>query len=331
MPANTPSYPSEKSLTFLMKEYLEHLSTRHYTPSTLEGREKELRRFVNWAKERAVLEPPHLNREVLELYQRYLFHYRRAGNKPLAAHSQYKLLSALHHWFRWMVKKRLLLYDPSDGLELPRLPQRLPRDTLTLEEVERILSQPDTATALGLRDRAILETLYSTGIRRSELAHLALYDVRASDGTIFIRQGKGQKDRLLPLAERVWLWMERYLRHARPEFLLNPEESAFFITSEGKPFNPDALTHLTRRYIKLAEVNKTGSCHLFRHTMATLMLEGGADLRCVQEMLGHSSLSATQIYTKISIQRLKAAHTLAHPGSLIQEPSEEEPTEEEGN
>src|SRR5208282_988337 len=169
-----------------------------------------------------------------------------------------------------------------------------------------------------LRDRAILETFYSTGIRRRELVHLKLYDVDRERGTLTIRQGKGKKDRMIPIGERALAWVGKYLREARPQLAVEPDDATLFLTQYGEPFNPDALSNLTRDLIAQANLGKSGSCHTFRHTMATLMLEGGANLRYIQQMLGHAELSSTEIYTHVAIRKLQKIHAATHPGATLE-------------
>ena len=169
---------------------------------------------------------------------------------------------------------------------------------------------------MGLRDRTMLEAFYSTGIRRMEMANLKLFDLDAERGTIMVRQGKGKKDRMVPIGERALAWAAKYLADARPKLVQEPDDGTLFLTNLGEPFSPNRLTQLVREYVERAELGKTGACHLFRHTMATLMLENGADVRYIQEMLGHAELSTTQIYTQVSIRRLKEIHTATHPARL---------------
>ena len=169
--------------------------------------------------------------------------------------------------------------------------KRLPRTIFSAQEAERVLLVPDIQTPVGLRDRAMLETFYSTGIRRRELMQLKLYDVDRERATLTIRQGKGKKDRMIPIGERALAWVEKYLREARPQLAIEPDDATLFLTQYGEPFHPDALSNLARDLIAQANLGKSGSCHTFRHTMATLMLEGGANLRYIQQMLGHAELS----------------------------------------
>jgi len=187
---------------------------------------------------------------------------------------------------------------------------------LTEIEAEKVLAAVDVREPMGIRDRAILETLYSTGIRRMELIGLALTDLDTERGTLLVRQGKGKKDRMVPIGERAIAWLEKYLAEVRPELAVPPDDGTIFLTNMGEALSPNRLTQLVRGYEDAADIGKRGACHLFRHTMATLMLENGADIRFIQQMLGHVSLTSTQIYTQVSVKKLKEVHTATHPASL---------------
>ncbi|MCP4542391.1 MAG: tyrosine-type recombinase/integrase [Chloroflexi bacterium] len=195
----------------------------------------------------------------------------------------------------------------------------MPRSVFTTDEVEAVLAVPDITKPNGLRDRALLETLYSSGLRRMEIINLGLYDVDRSRGTLMVRQGKGRKDRVVPIGERALKWIEKYLAESRPLLSNEMGDGPLFVTKPGKKFHQSTLTHLITRYINKAEIGKTGSCHSFRHSMATAMLEGGAGLRYVQAMLGHGDLSSTQVYTHVSIAQLKAVHEQTHPARIGQQ------------
>ncbi len=173
-----------------------------------------------------------------------------------------------------------------------------------------------------LRDRAFLETLYSTGLRRREMVNLSIYDVDMERGTVLVRKGKNRKDRIVPIGQRAILWLSKYLSEARPQLAPNREE-ALFVTQIGDPFTANSATQLARQYVEKAKLpsGKRGACHLFRHTMATLMLEGGADVRYVQAMLGHADISSTQIYTHVGIRTLQQVHAITHPAGLVKRPS----------
>ncbi|MGH9269012.1 MAG: tyrosine-type recombinase/integrase, partial [Acidimicrobiales bacterium] len=235
-----------------------------------------------WLLERGITRPAEVTKPVLDGYQRWLFHYRRPDGKPLTFRSQHAYLVPVRAFFKWAARENRILYNPASELELPRIERRLPKHVLSTEEVEAVLAQPDLTEPTGIRDRAMLEVLYSTGIRRAELAHLELFDLDAERGTLLVRQGKGKKDRMVPIGERAIVWIDRYLTDARPKFAPTPDDGVLFLTTDGTAFSPGTLTPLARRYVNRAQLGKSGACHLFRHTMATLMLEGGADIRYIQ-------------------------------------------------
>jgi integrase/recombinase XerD len=182
-----------------------------------------------------------------------------------------------------------------------------------------VLAQPDLARPLGVRDRALLETLYSTGIRRGELRRLALADLDPAQGHLFVRQGKGGRDRVVPIGRRALGWIARYRAEVRPPHAARTGSATLFLTQRGRMFRDNRLSELVRRYVLAAGLGKAGSCHVFRHAVATLLLENGADLRVVQEILGHAHLATTALYTHVAIGRLKVVHTASHPAERRRE------------
>ena len=199
---------------------------------------------------------------------------------------------------------------------------------LSVADVEQIMALPDLCTPLGLRDRAMLELLYATGVRRGELVKLALFDLDLERQALMVREGKGLKDRMIPTGERAVLWCERYLQEARPELAREPDNGVLFLTVTGLSIYDQNLSRLVSSYVRDSGIGKPGSCHLFRHTMATLMLEGGADIRYVQQMLGHANIASTQIYTRVSLRKLRAVHAATHPGAANEPPSARRDAEE---
>jgi integrase/recombinase XerD len=302
------------------QKYLEWQQVRAYSPRTVTNTENSLKLFFGWCSARSLSRPKDITKPILEGYQRHLFYWRKPDGKPMTFRSQQVRLVAVRGFFRWLVKQNILGSNPASDLELPRMPQRLPRDVLSAEEVERVLGEADVRTPIGIRDRAIGEVLYSTGIRRMELINLRITDIDIERGTLMVREGKGRKDRMVPLGERAGFWVQQYLENVRPELVMPPDEGALFLTSLGESPTPDWLTQRLRGYLKSSGVGKSGACHIFRHTMATLMLEGGADIRHIQEMLGHSSLESTEVYTRVSLKKLKAIHEATHPGAKLERP-----------
>jgi len=305
------------SLYYYLLRFLAWLGDHHYSAHTIDGRDFYLRSFIAWCDMRGLTRPHDVTKPILESYQRYLFLHRKKNGEPLTIHSQYTHLAPVRAWFKWLSKQNYILYNPGADLDMPRLGHRLPRYVLTQAEAETVLAVPDLASATGIRDRAMMETLYSTGMRRSELVYLKRHDVDAERGTVMIREGKGRKDRLIPIGERALAWIDKYRQDVRPELATGADDATLFLSHLGQAFAPIRLTQLVRDYIDAAKIGKRGSCHLFRHTMATLMLENGADIRYIQAMLGHASPATTQIYAQVSIRMLKTIHAATHPGKPI--------------
>jgi integrase/recombinase XerD len=301
----------------VVEEFLTDLGARGYSPATIRHRRQMLAQLAAWLLDRGVSRPVEVTRPMLVRYQRHLFHYRKSDGQPLSFRSQSQRLLPVRALFKWAVRNNLVLSNPASELELPKVERRLPKPALSIAEAEQVLAVPDVTSVTGLRDRAMLEVFYSTGIRRAELAGLAVFDVDADRATLLVRQGKGRKDRLVPIGPRALGWVERYLAEARPSLVVaGPADGVLFLTVDGTGFSVDRLTQLVRGHVKASGVAKSGACHLFRHTMATLMLDGGADIRFIQAMLGHADISTTQIYTHVSIRQLQAIHAATHPGAV---------------
>ncbi len=305
------------SLAAQVERHLLWLEVRGYSASTVANRRRDLVGFCLWCAERGVTMPAELSRLVLDLYQRWTAHATKPDGSPISAKTQGHRLQAVAGLCKWLARERLLLYNPAAEMEMPRPTVTLPHAVLTAEEAERVLAVPDVSTPLGLRDRAILETFYSTGIRRAELVALRVCDVDQRREAMAVRQGKGKKDRFLPVGERALAWIRKYLQEARPELVVGEDDGTLFLTADGTPLGLNYLSCLVHRVVTLADIGKQGSCHLLRHTMATLMLEGGADIRFIQQMLGHANLDTTQVYTRVSIEALRTVHAATHPGARL--------------
>lgn len=297
------------------KEWME---AAHYSRITLRSRENQLVQFFAWARERGLSRPIEVTYAHLERYQKHL--YRRSSEHSgakLSIRTQVNHLNTLKFYFRYLKKHRLVVHNPAIDLDLPRIPRVLPKHVLSGEEIERIMSTCHLDKPYGVRDRAILEVLYSTAMRRGEISSLKRYDIDFQSGIIVVRLGKGRKDRMVPIGKRALHWLKIYLDTARPILLAgNPDPRTIFITTDGeRTLNADAVGCVVKAALKKADLAQSGCCHLFRHAMATHMLESGIDLRFVQQMLGHASIMTTEIYTHVSIKRLKELHSRLHPTS----------------
>lgn len=314
----TAATAATDGLAAWMRRHLQALETLHASEETQRARRGALAQFLAWCEARELQRPDEITKPILERYQRHLFVHRKANGEPLSVKGQWLLVNHVRLWFRWLVRHNYLASNPASDLEMPRMPRQLLPEVLEAHEVEAILSQPDVDDVQGLRDRALIELLYSTGLRRAEAARLGVYDVEPLRGVVRVRQGKGRKDRVVPIGERAMAWVQRYIDEARVELIADVHEQALFLNRFGQRFCVAGIGQLVKRYIKAAGITKPGSCHLFRHAMATQMLENGADVRYIQEMLGHAHLDTTQIYTHVSIGKLQAVHAATHPAAKLQ-------------
>ena len=238
----------------------------------------------------------------------YLASQVEEGRSP---RSLSRYLSGFRQFYRWLLREGRITEDPSALIDSPRLGRGLPK-ALGEDQVEALLEAPDTDRPLGLRDRAMLELMYATGLRVSELVRLELVGLNLNQGVVRVT-GKGGKERLVPLGEEAMAWLRRYLAEARPELLRGGESAEVFVTARRSGMTRQAFWHAVRKYARAAGVTQAVSPHMLRHSFATHLLNHGADLRVVQLLLGHSDLSTTQIYTHIAREGLKQLHRKHHP------------------
>jgi integrase/recombinase XerD len=290
------------AMEMFLREHLTALQVRGYSEYTIRGRKVAITFFIDWAYDHGLSEPIEVTRPVLERYQRHLFFYRKKNGEPLTFRSQHGYLVPLRVWFRWLTRQNHIL----------------PKNILSLEEVERVMAQPDIAEPIGLRDRAILELLYATGLRRLEVIRLKLFDLQLDRGLILVNQGKGRKDRYVPIGERAAAWLRKYIAEARPQLAIEPDDFTVFLTADGEPFSRDHLTWTVRQHMVASKTGKAGACHLLRHCMATHMHENGADIRHIQALLGHEDIKTTQIYTQVAIRALQQVYAATHPAAFIE-------------
>jgi integrase/recombinase XerD len=314
-------------------EFLAWTAARQFSAMTGKARRIEMGYFIDWCEPRSVNRPDEVTRAILERYRQYVFLYRRkTDGAPLSFTTQGKRLSSVRAFFQWMARQHHLLYNPASELELPRQQQRLPRHILSVAEVEQVLNACDTgeSTGLGLRDRAMLEALYSTGMRRGELVNLRGDDL--GRGTVLIRLGKGNKDRVVPIGDRACRWIEKYLYEIRPRYIEDEDGGVLFLAKHGEAMQGKQLSGIVKKAIEQAKLERfqdthpNAACHLLRHACATHMLENGADIRYIQALLGHADLSTTEVYTRVSILQLKAVHDRTHPARLQRAGSDQSAT-----
>lgn len=313
---NRETYLSRHHLTLRQHvlAWLESLVAAGRSPRTVEGYRERVLPFVAWCELRGISQAAQVSQAVLEGWQRYLRGYRRADGRPLAVNGQLHRLSALRVWFRWLLKRHVILYNPAELLELPKEERRLPSQVLDESETRAVLAAQETETLTGLRNRAVLELMWSTGLRRMEVANLMLRDVDSGRGVVNVHQGKGRKDRVVPVGETALGWLQRYVARVRPRLTERYDSGHLFVTAKGTGLGRSTLTMLAGRAIcEQAGVDKAGACHIFRHLMATQMLDNGADTRHLQAILGHEKLETTQVYTRVAIGQLKKVHEKTYP------------------
>ena len=295
----------------LLKLYQDDIEL-HLAPRAARGYLDYVRTLALWLGGRGI-EAGHAKTEDLHAYQRELHTRHSPQGRPYSLGYQACQITAVKSFYRFLYKRLLILRDPAAALELPRLDKRLPRTILSREEVLRILAVARERTAIGLRDRAILETLYATGIRYSELAKLALYDVDPSERVLRVVLGKGRKDRNVPLTRAACHAIEDYLVHGRPKLVVNPKLNNLFLSDKGGFMHCAVVNDRLRLWARKARLKKHVTCHTFRHSVATHLLRGHADIRHIQALLGHASLGTTERYTRVEISDLKKVIARAHP------------------
>jgi integrase/recombinase XerD len=273
--------------------------------NTLDSYRRDLQQFAGWLEQKSGTD---LLAADQALIQDYLAHkFRSKARASTAA----RLLSTLKRFYRHALRQNTIKADPTLRIDTPKLPRPLPK-TLTETDVEGLLAAPALDQPLGLRDRAMLEVLYASGLRVSELVTLKVSQVSRDMGVVRV-MGKGSKERLVPLGEEALSWLERYLKEARPALLGKKTSDALFVTTRAAVMTRQAFWHLLKRYALQAGLRKPISPHTLRHAFATHLLNHGADLRVVQLLLGHADISTTQIYTHVAQERMKQLHAKHHP------------------
>jgi integrase/recombinase XerD len=297
----------------LFELFKKDIAVRGFTPRSQESYAQDLKEFIQFVKDHQLQGPTDLTLGFLQRYQT-LLHERPGFRAPhLGLSTQARYLTIVRMFCRFLYSRGLILIDPGQRLQIPRIHRKLPAVILTTGEVLRFLKAIDTRTPRGILDRAVFETLYSTGIRICELAALTPADVDLEQGFLRVRKGKGGKARVIPLGRIAADWIQRYLQAVRNRF---PPTMALFLTIRNTtPLNRTQLSQRVRAIAQKAGLKKRITCHTFRHTCATHMLRGRASLRHIQELLGHAKADTTQIYTHVEILDLKRVHQRCHPRS----------------
>lgn len=298
--------PLRPSASFWLEPFRDYLTIESGTsPNTVENYLRDVVRLVTFLAGRSIPDPSGVTPEIL---REFVFYLKDVG---LAASSIRRQVSALRTYFRFLAGEGHVKGDPTAQLETPKAWRKLPT-VLAVSEVEALLGAPGPDEPLAWRDRALLEVLYGTGVRVSELVGLEVNDVLFEDGLVKVL-GKGSKERLVPIGRRALGAAALYAREVRPKLDRGQTKRRFFLNARGRPLSRVGAWGIVKRCAKRAGVTKRVTPHTLRHTFATHLLEGGADLRAVQEMLGHADLSTTQLYTHVDRDYLRSVHKSYHP------------------
>lgn len=295
-----------------LDRFVEYLQSRNYSENTVFLYRKASRQLLEFLAAENVESLAGLTRSHIESYRMKLF-YERYKGKPLAVTTQSMRLTAIRRFVRFLVRQDYLLVDVADGLEMPRLPDALPRQVLTEREAVRLVESPDTNDLLGLRDRAILEMLYGTGLRNGEMVRLTLDEIDWGYHCIRLIKGKGGKPRVVPMGEEAEIWLQEYLQKVRPTYVRDNSNQRVFLTFRGTAFQTESMVDVVIRAARKIGLDKPATPHVLRHSCATHMLKRGANLRYLQAMLGHSSSQTTERYTRVEVSDLRQVVLRCHP------------------
>jgi integrase/recombinase XerD len=300
------------NLPAMVKEFERSLKILNRSKRTISELIRKLKRFFDYLSSIDITHIDGITRQVVKDYQVEVYQTVNAKGYPNSVSYQNSMMGAVKQFLEYLKDAGYLMSNPARDIQYAKQPQRLPRGILNPSEARKIMQAPDTKSVIGYRDRTILEVLYSSGIRKTELRELTLNDVDHHDGFLRIK-GKGKKERIVPIGRIACRYLENYIKSVRPELIKDPYNNTVFLSSRGNRLNHNAVWVLVKKYAKKARIKKNVHCHTFRHSCATAMLKNKADIRIIQELLGHSSLDSTQIYTRVNITDLKEVHKRCHP------------------
>jgi integrase/recombinase XerD len=317
MKPHTPISEENMKIKEVFPAYIKHLKARGRAYYTTRKIHYGLNTFILFLQEENVTQIEDLSSEIMEDYQQDLAFRLTAKGRLLSLRTQESLLCTAKGFTRYLKEKDYLVSDPGERIKPPKMPKRLPRVILDQTEIRRLRKAPDMRTNLGYRDRVILEILYDTAIRRLELKNIKLTDLDLDTGFILIRHGKGDKDRVVPVSQKVCELIKNYILFVRPSLITGKDEGYLIVNYLGHQMDPLSIWRCVKHCAGLAGIKKNVSPHTFRHTCATHMLKNGAPIRHLQEMLGHASLESTQVYTRVTINDLKEIHSKYHPSEKM--------------
>jgi integrase/recombinase XerD len=307
-------------MDLLAERFDEWLGAINYSPKTRVNYLRDVKGFISWlADNTSVASIVEVTPAELQQYQMAIYNYERTGSdnadkKRLAVGTQACRLAAVRKFFSWLAAEQQIAYNPASALQPPKQPQRLPTNILTRSEAKRLIESTPTTMPRDIRDRAILEVLYSTGIRRAELIGLNIYDVDFDNATLRIERGKGGATRIVPLTESARSALKLYLEEARGVFARETTQTRLFVSSRsGGTLDDTDIVRIVEKAAHRAKIKKHITPHSLRHTCATHLLKGKADIRQIQKLLGHRRLSSTEVYTHVEISDLREVISRCHP------------------
>ena len=313
-------------LRIMAERFSEWLEAINYSPKTRVNYTRDVKLFLTWLSENTVSNSiVEVTPAQLQQYQIWLYNFARNQDnsnaatkekaaKRLSVGTQANRLAAVRKFFSWLLSEQQIAYNPATTLQLPKQPQRLPRSVLTKAEARRLIEATPTTRPRDIRDRAILETLYATGIRRAELIALTIYDVDLQTATLRIEHGKGNTKRVVPLTQSAIVALKLYLEDARSLFAHEAGQVRLFVSSRsGGPLDDDDIVRIVAKATTRAGIWKHVTPHTLRHTCATHLLKGRADIRQIQKLLGHRRLSSTEVYTRVELTDLHEVIARCHP------------------
>lgn len=296
----------------VITEFKQMLAARGYSPATVEHYRCYLSSFNCWCKDNGIADLKQVTAKVLADYQGHV------KQKPISTETQALHIRPVKRLFEYLVEAGRLLIDPAENIVETCRRNRKLGPVLGEDQVKRLLARPNLSTTCGLRDRAVLEVLYATAIRRNELLGLCVYDVNLKDKVLYIRKAKNRVQRVVPLTKTAAGFIKEYVARIRPNWAKKqPKERRLFLVNTGRAMNANALAALIRRYRIEANIKTPVSAHTFRRTCATHMLRSGADIRYIQALLGHRHLRTTQRYAQVAAADIKKTHEKSHPGKRL--------------
>jgi integrase/recombinase XerD len=296
----------------IIAQFKETLAARGYSPATVTSYSQNIALFSRWLQAEGITDVKQVTVKVISDYQGHVL------QKPVAQETKALYLRPVKRLFEYLVESNQLLINPAEGIVETHRKNRKLAPVLDQNQVKRLLAQPSLSTTTGIRDRAILEVLYATAIRRGELINLSVYDADLKDKVLYIRKAKGRVQRVVPLTKTAASYAGEYLTHIRPRWAKKaPKQRKLFLINTGQALNGNALQAMIRKYRLEAKINVPVSAHTLRRSCATHMLRSGADIRYVQALLGHRSLRTTQVYTRVAAGDIKQTHDNTHPGKRL--------------